>query len=184
MYLFSSSLVALLCSVLVVSSSFAFSGHSPDCSKVKMLSSACRGEIKAPLVEALRSKMKSKNLSYDCKLEDAALSKLLLDDEWKYLFPDMEITKELTFNETRAKSSPLKELAKEFVMKAIETWSDDLKSVVGTKFGCNFFVMASSLDESDGEEGVMEGEDKYGDASEEEERGKETYDYLLSCLFN
>ncbi|RCN25592.1 hypothetical protein ANCCAN_28694, partial [Ancylostoma caninum] len=96
------------------------------------------------------------------------------------LFPDVEITKELTFNETRAKSSPLKELANEFVMKAIESWSDDLKSVVGTKFGCNFFVMASSPDESDGEEGVMEGEDEYGDATHR----KETYDYLLSCLFN
>ncbi|RCN26246.1 hypothetical protein ANCCAN_28028, partial [Ancylostoma caninum] len=89
MYLFPFSPVALLCSVLVISSSLASSEHSLDCNKEKMLSSACREEIKAPLVEALRSKMKSQNLSYDCKLEDAALSKLLLDDEWKFLFPDV-----------------------------------------------------------------------------------------------
>ncbi|RCN40154.1 hypothetical protein ANCCAN_13935 [Ancylostoma caninum] len=166
MYLFSSSLVALLCSVLEVSSSLASTGHSPDCNKEQMLSSACREEIKATLVEALRSKMMSKNLPYDCKLADAALSKL----------PSF-------FSTTNGKTYS-RERANEFVMEAIESWSDDLESVVGTKFGCNFFVMASSPDESDGEEGVMEGGDKNGNVSEEQERDKETYDYLLSCLFN
>ncbi|KAL6726146.1 hypothetical protein Aduo_008148 [Ancylostoma duodenale] len=185
MDLFAVLLVELLYFVPVIISSLSQSSVCND-----MVSSPCRGEIKTPLVEALRSKMQGKNLSYDRKLEDVALTKLLLDDQWEYLFPEKKYTKELTFNETKAEGSPLDELANEFVKKAVELWSDDSETIEGTRFGCNFFVMASSPDESDGEEDVVAGKNEDGGASAGEDRDEdathrgETYDYLLSCLFN
>ncbi|RCN40145.1 hypothetical protein ANCCAN_13926 [Ancylostoma caninum] len=115
----------------------------PACDKrfPKLRTVACRKEIKTPLVKAIFSKT---NIQiYNCDFEAIANTILHFNGRYRWLFPNINVTKYLVFKENITKTASFENKAGQFVAKAIDEWSKDLEEIKIQKLrrvGCNFFL--------------------------------------------